>query len=125
VNGQASTVTLSIPASPEYVLLARLTAAGIASRLGLNYDEVDDLRVAVAELCQLLVGEDGREGTVTLVYSVSGESIAIEGTASVPMGVPAPPDDLSLHLIAALADEHEVQLERDEPRVRIVKRIGA
>ena len=36
---------------PEYLRLVRLTAAGLASRLGFTFDEVEDLRIAVDELC--------------------------------------------------------------------------
>lgn len=115
-------VTLEIPASPEYVLLARLVAAGIASRLGLNYDEVDDLRVAVAELCHLLVGDDGHPGTVRLAYSVDAGTVVIDGASTVAPPVVADPDDLSLHLLAALSDECQVSLDGAEPRVRLVKR---
>ena len=122
MNAQSNQVRLEIPASPEYVLVARLAAVGLASRAGLNYDEVDDLRVAVAELCQLPVGEDGRDGTVTLTYIVSMDAVEVEGRASAPLAGSPDENELSLHLIAALADEHDVDLDGPEPSVRLVKR---
>lgn len=44
-------VTLSIPTNKEYLTLARLTASGIASKLGFNIDEIEDIKVSVAEAC--------------------------------------------------------------------------
>src|ERR687895_1148119 len=74
-------VRLVVPASPEYLRLVRLTAAGMASRLGFTFDEVEDLRIAVDELCFHLLGEsddvipsdEGR--TMDLVYSAGGDCI--------------------------------------------------
>ena len=59
-------VRLVVPAAPEYLRLVRLTAAGLASRLGFTFDEVEDLRIAVDELCFHLLGDgDGDGGTAT------------------------------------------------------------
>ena len=55
-----------MPATPEFVRLARVTAAGLASRLGFTFDDVDDLRLAIDELCFGLIGSKGRVGTVQL-----------------------------------------------------------
>ena len=44
-------VELIIPVQSDLVVLARLTAATVASRAGFNVEEVEDLRLAVDELC--------------------------------------------------------------------------
>ena len=54
--GRDGDVRLVVPAAPEYLRLVRLTAAGLASRLGFTFDEVEDLRIAVDELCFHLLG---------------------------------------------------------------------
>jgi len=48
---KTSVVELRIPAEAEWVAVARLTAAAIASRLDFSLDEIDDLKLAVAEAC--------------------------------------------------------------------------
>ena len=106
-------VRLVVPASPEYLRLVRLTAAGLASRLGFTFDEVEDLRIAVDELCFHLLGEsddvippeDGR--TMDLVYSAASDSITITGRTPLSGTVPEP-SELSEQILDALVDEHEV-----------------
>ena len=105
-------VRLVVPASPEYLRLVRLTAAGLASRLGFTFDEVEDLRIAVDELCFHLLGgadddpsDDSR--TMDLVYSASPDSITITGRTGLPGAVPET-SDLSEQILDALVDEHEV-----------------
>ena len=106
-------VRLVVPASPEYLRLVRLTAAGMASRLGFTFDEVEDLRIAVDELCFHLLGENddvipSDEGrTMDLVYSAGADCITITGRTGLSGAVPEP-SDLSEQILDALVDEHEV-----------------
>ncbi|WP_202080808.1 anti-sigma B factor RsbW [Caldalkalibacillus salinus] len=44
-------VELKVPAKPEYVGVVRLFLSGVASRLGFTIDEVEDIKLAVAEAC--------------------------------------------------------------------------
>ena len=116
-------VELIIPATPEYVVLARLMVAGIASRMGMSYDDIEDLRVMAAEACRLLVGENGREGTLTFHCAVGPDGIEIDATGQTdPPASPPDDDDLSVLLLSSLADEHDVTMGAGGGRVRVVKR---
>src|SRR3989442_11669568 len=44
-----SRIDLKIPGRPDYVVVVRLTAAAVAGRMGLSYDDIEDLKVAVGE----------------------------------------------------------------------------
>jgi serine/threonine-protein kinase RsbW len=108
-------VRLVVPAAPEYLRLVRLTAAGLASRLGFTFDEVEDLRIAVDELCFHLLGDAGNGGdlagdarTMDLIYSAGDGSITITGRTGSTGGVPKP-SELSEQILDALVDEHEVR----------------
>ena len=72
-------VRLAVPATPEFLRLARVTASGIASRLGFTIDEVEDLRLAIDELCFVLIGSKGRDGTVHLRYRIDPDQLEVEG----------------------------------------------
>ena len=107
-------VRLAVPATPEFLRLARVTATGLASRLGFTFDEVEDLRIAVDELCFHLLGEveDADEApdearTMDLTYSAGPDSITITGRTGLTGAAPEP-SELSEQILDALVDEHAV-----------------
>ncbi|HEV3156577.1 MAG TPA: ATP-binding protein [Candidatus Baltobacteraceae bacterium] len=44
-------VDLRIPAAAEWVAVARLAVAAVANRLSFSYEEIEDVKLAVAEAC--------------------------------------------------------------------------
>jgi hypothetical protein len=99
-------VRLTLPAHPGFVRIARLTIAGLASRAGFGYDEVEDLRIAVDELCYLLVGPAGQTGDIELLFRVQDGSISVVGSG------PRAVDQLSVfsqRILDAVVDRHEIE----------------
>ena len=120
-------VRLVVPAAPEYLRLVRLTAAGLASRLGFTFDEVEDLRIAVDELCFHLLGDAGDDDlpsdeprTMDLVYSAGPDYITITGRTGLTGGVPET-SELSEQILDALVDEHEVSGSNGTVTFRLMK----
>ena len=114
-----SHVTVTFPARPEFLRLARIATADAASRAGLDYEEIDDVRIAVSELCSLVSLDAG--ATVTLLFlaepgmlTVTGES---ETGAAAVVGT-----ELSDAIIAAVADEHSLESHAGTTRFRVTKR---
>jgi hypothetical protein len=119
--GSSEEVRLTLPAVPEYARIVRLAAAGLASRLGFSYDEVEDLRIAVGEACTHLLGNDGHDGTLVVRYSLEPEAITIEAIGEFADATAGGGDEvapLSEQILAAVVDEHEI----DRHRVLLVKR---
>jgi serine/threonine-protein kinase RsbW len=116
-------VRLAVPASPEFLRLARITAAGLASRLGFTLDQVEDLRLAIDELCFSITGPHGRDGMVRLRYILRDGSLEVEGVGDFEATV-APPVavELSELILNALVDEHELSTDNGHPRFRLLKR---
>ena len=114
-------IVLTIPGKPEFLRLARMAAADAASRGGLTYEEIDDLRIAVDELCFAIMGEEGSGAPLTLVYQIHPGAVSVSGSC--------PGDDvgpvqseLSRTIVAAVVDEHELG-HRDGARCfRLLKR---
>ncbi len=121
--GATDEVRLAVPARPELLRLVRVTAAGLASRLGFSYDEVEDLRLAIDELCYGLTGPEGRSGTVHITYRMSPERLDIEGDGHFDGPVPTIAlTEWSEIMLTALVDEHELQADDFGARFRLVKR---
>ncbi len=117
-------VRLEVPASPEFLRVARMMAAGVASRLGFTLEEVDDLRIAIDELCFSLVGRNGRPGTVALRYVMSPEGLAVEGTGRFADRAGDEPrlSPMSLQILRAVTDDCRVDAGVDGPTFRLFKR---
>jgi len=122
--GREAEVRLSIPASPEFLRLARLAAAGLASRMGFTYDEVEDLRIAIDELCFSLVGNSGRSGTIVLCYWMQEGGLVVEGVGQFDDGMGTSPtlSPLSQQILKAVVDEHELTIGKDGPEFRLIKK---
>jgi len=121
-------VELRIPNKPEYVSVARLTLSGIASRMNFSYDEVEDLKIAIAEACtnaiQHAYGEDkGIEEEVIIRYLINPQKLIIEvqdkGRGFDPdiIGKGPPGLDteggLGIFLIKALVDEVKFKVNKE------------
>jgi serine/threonine-protein kinase RsbW len=115
-------VRLVVPAMPEYLRLARVTAAGLASRLGFSFDEVEDLRLAIDELCFGLTGSAGREGTVSIRFVLGTDELLVEGEGRFSTEVPVALSELSEVILEALVDEHDLHEGVSGPVFRLVKR---
>jgi hypothetical protein len=72
-------VHLAVPATPEFIRLAGVTAGGLASRVGLTFDQTEDLRLAVDELCSGLTGPYGRPRAVHLRFLMGDNGVEVEG----------------------------------------------
>jgi serine/threonine-protein kinase RsbW len=106
-------VGLSFPARGDLVVLARLVASAISSRAGFDIEELEDLRLAVGELCLLaLQGTDTEHGHLRLEFTVSDDAIDIsctlEGAAPslTIRGEEAEADQLSQQILSALVDDY-------------------
>ena len=120
-------VRLVVPAAPEYLRLVRLTAAGMASRLGFTFDEVEDLRIAVDELCFHLLGDvedvdlpPDEPRTMDLIYSAGPDFIMITGRTGLSGAIPEP-SELSEQILDALVDEHDLAGDNGTVTFRLKK----
>jgi serine/threonine-protein kinase RsbW len=122
----ADDVELTIPVQADLVVLARLTAATVASRADFDVEEIEDLRLAVNELCLSLVNGGG-SGRLHLVFSRDEDLIEVSCSyyAGSP-GVPTPSDGssegLSSRILDALVDEHGQADEDGQARAWLRKR---
>ena len=104
-------VELSIPVTADLVVLARLTASTVASRAKFDVEEIEDLRLAVDELCISMV-HDRTDGRLALRFARDDDEVEVSCSYLPPSGVgstgPMTPtaDGLSERILDALVDEH-------------------
>jgi hypothetical protein len=116
---QTSPVTVTFPAAPEYLRLARIATADAASRAGLDYEEIDDARIAVSELCSVVSVNSA--STVTLSFRVVPGTLIVDGVS--PTGAKViVATELSEAIVGAVADEHRLDTADGVTRFRITKR---
>ena len=119
-------VELSIPVRSDLLVLARLTAATVASRANFGIEDIEDLRLVVEELCLSVIG-GATSGTLQLRYRRDGGEITIDCSLAEgddPRGEPGSDgqDAMSTQIIDALVDEHGLDLVDGVPRAWIRKR---
>lgn len=115
-------VRLVMPANPEFLRLARVTAIGLASRLSFTLDEIDDLRIAIDELVFALIGTRGRPGTVRLQYSLLAEGLQVVGSGHFDDDATAPGlTEFSELILDAVADEHALFADGSSHGFRLLK----
>ncbi|MGH2686700.1 MAG: hypothetical protein ACRDJP_14645 [Actinomycetota bacterium] len=123
---RSAEVRLAVPAAPQFVRLIRLAAADIATRAGFSLDEIDDLRMAVDELCFALTGLEGRDGELAVTFWLSGDEVVVEGVGR--FAVPAGFTDANPHIsirsqiLTSVLDEHQIDPAGTPPCFRGRKR---
>ncbi len=106
---EVTRVRLRLPASLEYVHVVRLTTLGLASRLGFDVDDIEDVRIAVNELANVAV-EEADHGELEVVFAIGDDELRIDGR--VPVAPHAQPniDALTEQILDAVCDEHTFEV---------------
>lgn len=71
-------ITLRVPAKPEYVMIARLTSSAVADRVGFDVDQIEDIKMSVAEAIILIINQPLRPKDLLVKYLVGTDKIHIE-----------------------------------------------
>ena len=103
-------VRLSVPAALEYVRIVRLTGSGVASRLGFDVEEIENLRVAIDELASMAI--EASDGGMLDISFRSGENeLRIEGRAPAQSGAEVGIDALTGQILKAVIDDYELRTD--------------
>ena len=78
-------MVMRIPADARFIRPVRLAVGGLASMLDVTVETIDDLRIAVDELCSALL-ETGDGSALELEISSFGRSLRIDGTTGAGVG---------------------------------------
>lgn len=124
-------IELRFPARGDLIVLARLVTSAISARAGFDIEELEDLRLAVGELCLLtLQGHDARYGDLRLELHVLDDAIGVQCMLehAAPGGEVEPDENesarLSQQILDALVDEHGRESQDGSVRAWLRKRRG-
>jgi serine/threonine-protein kinase RsbW len=125
-------VELKFPARGDLIVLARLVTSAISARAGFDIEELEDLRLAVGELCLLtLQGSDARSGDLCLVLTVLDDAIGVASTLERATAADGKTEvdgedsaELSEQILGALVDEHGRESKDGQVRAWMRKRKG-
>jgi len=70
-------VSIKLPSKPEYVSIARLTASVLANNIGFDFEEIEDIKVAVGEACNNAVLHSGIEKEFDISFSVQSNKFEV------------------------------------------------
>ena len=127
-NSTGRTVSLVVPAKPDYVVLARLALSAVCRLSPLAPEEVADLKLAITEASNYLMGgerrqisrgDDNGDSRLTFQFDLTDDSLELcVGGDEMPT-VSAEERELSVALIKATVDSYE----HSDGVMRLTKRL--
>jgi len=122
-------ITLTVPARGEHARTVRMTAAAIVSRMGMSFDDVDDVRMAAEEAFVYAADTVADGDDLTFVFEMDDDTIEIE----VALGDETHLSDEEVErrasyatfILESVCDSFElVSAETGRASLRLVKRAG-
>ena len=113
-------VDLRIPRKAEWVAVARLTMAAVANRLRCSVEDIEDLKLAVAEACTSCIQQPTASDQVAITCEMDSSELRLtvrehsdhaEGAASEGAPGEAAEGELGIFLIRSLMDHVEYAID--------------
>lgn len=124
----ADRVTLRLPREHSFLSVAHLVVGGLAVRLNLNFDQLEDLQVALAELLEQHESDDEITITVQLVGDVMEVELGpFDETLTAELArADGGDDDVGLRrVLQTVVDEVDVGERDGKPWIVLRKRVEA
>jgi serine/threonine-protein kinase RsbW len=117
-------VVLTVPANTSYLAVLRTATAGLAARLGMTLDEIEDLRIAVDEACAILLPIAAPHASdVTCQFGVTPNALRIDVSVPVAAGGTLPgAQSFSWQVLTALAGKVTADTTDGVATIHLVKR---
>lgn len=113
-------VRLKMPASSEYLRIARTATAAVCARLDYPIDRLEDIKLAVDEACSLLLADAAPDSAIELVMTPDGHGeLQIEVSARTRRGRPPKQTSFAWTVLSALVDNVEASVEGGIVTIRL------
>jgi hypothetical protein len=115
-EGTGERVTLTVPASPQMWSVVRMTASVLANQLNFTFDDIEDLRLAVTELCSSCAVGTGEGARCECQFTIGSDCLEMHCNVSPVSDSMDPPEEgrlltkleLSEQILLATTDEHSI-----------------
>jgi serine/threonine-protein kinase RsbW len=131
-DDESGVVELRIPRQAEWVAVARLALSAVASRLRFSLEEIEDLKLAIAEACTSAI-QHGESGTIDILCDARPDALQVTVRSG-----PGRPDDatrsreddpigeLGIFIIRSLMDSVDYSVDpRTGTTLVMTKRVSA
>ena len=119
-------VELRIPAKAEWVAVGRLAVAAVASRSNFSVDDIEDVRLALAEACTSVIrhAEPGDQIEIRCETGPNELSVCVRGGARLALRADSRSEDgLGILIIQSLMDSVEYRVQQGGIVLEMVKRV--
>lgn len=121
-------ITLTVPARGDYARTVRMAAAELATRMGMSYDEVDDVRMAVEEAFVYACDCVDEDESVTFAFSLGeGELSVVVGPmpeCEAPGGSHSALENYAEFILQSVCDEFAVEHDDGTCTMSLTRRVG-
>ena len=115
-------IELATPLVPALVSVVRLTVSGIASAIGFNIETIEDIKVAVSEVCnKLIINAQKSEDKFIIRFKVTTQKFIItflsQQNNAMQINVFDEQDEFGIAIVNALVDEVTIYDAEDSGKI--------
>jgi serine/threonine-protein kinase RsbW len=120
-NLSAVEVTLVVLATNDHISFARLNTTAVAGKVGFDYDAIEDVRIAVSELCGTVIACAAPDSELRLDIRGGADGLEVSGRATMAAGATLEPDELSDQVLKVVSDEYSYDVANGEASFRMTR----
>jgi serine/threonine-protein kinase RsbW len=120
-NLSAVEVTLVVLATNDHISFARLQTTAVAGKIGFDYDAIEDVRIAVSELCGTVIACAAPDAELRLDIRGGVDGLEVTGRAPLAAGATLESDELSEQVLAVVTDEYGYDVAGGEVSFRMTR----
>jgi serine/threonine-protein kinase RsbW len=125
---------MEISTNPENISIIRLTASGIANKIGFSIDDIEDIKVAISEACTNVI-KHTKVDNFSIVFEIYDEKFIIiisdDGIGCTKESIPKVDlcnpkvGGLGIYIIKTLMDDVEIKSVKEKGTViKMIKFLG-
>ena len=121
INLSGVEVTLLIAATNDHISFARLQATAVAGKIGFDFDSIEDVRIAVSELCGTVIACAAPSARLQIDIRGDAEGLEVTGRVTIADGATLTTDDLSDQVLSVVTDKYNYDVAGGEASFRMTR----